>query len=61
MKSMKLFKDWEYPEFDEKGMTKWNWMCQYHESLKLGRETDIGTPTYVNMKMGLKYRNKEAR
>lgn len=21
------FKEWQYPEFDEKGMTKWNWMC----------------------------------
>ena len=26
------FKDWKYPEFDEKGMTKWNWMCQYHST-----------------------------
>ena len=47
------FKDWEYPKFDEKGMTKWNWMCQYHENLKLGKETDIGAFTYINAKYGV--------
>ena len=47
------FKDWEYPEFDEKGMTKWNWMCQYHENLKLGESTDIGAFTYINAKYGV--------
>jgi len=44
------FKDWKYPDFDETGMTKWNWMCQYHENLKLGRKTDIGAFTYINAK-----------
>jgi len=44
------FKDWKYPEFDEGGMTKWHWMCQYHEHLKLGRNTDIGAFTYINAK-----------
>jgi acetyltransferase-like isoleucine patch superfamily enzyme len=47
------FKDWKYPEFDSNGMTKWNWMCQYHENLKLGRETDIGAFTYINAKYGV--------
>ena len=42
------FKDWKYPDFNETGMTKWNWMCQYHENLKLGRKTDIGAFTYIN-------------
>ena len=49
----KRFKDWEYPEFDSGGMTKWNWMCQYHENLKLGKETDIGAFTYINAKYGV--------
>lgn len=49
----KRFKDWKYPEFDESGMTKWHWMCQYHENLKLGEKTDIGAFTYINAKYGV--------
>jgi len=49
----KRFKDWKYPEFDEKGMTKWNWMCQHSEGLKLGKNTDIGAFTYINAKYGV--------
>lgn len=49
----KRFEDWQYPEFDEKGMTKWNWMCQYPENLKLGKNTDIGAFTYINARYGV--------
>ena len=49
----KRFKDWKYPEFDSRGMTKWNWMCQYHENLILGDRTDIGAFTYINAKYGV--------
>ncbi len=44
------FQDWKQPEFDETGMTGWNWMCQYPEGLKLGQNTDIGAFTYINAK-----------
>jgi acetyltransferase-like isoleucine patch superfamily enzyme len=47
------FKNWKYPEFDEKDMTKWNWMCQHHEDLKLGKYVDIGAFTYINAKNGV--------
>ena len=47
------FKDWKPPEFDERGVTKWNWMCQYHENLELGRNTDVGAFTYINAKYGV--------
>ncbi|MFC1869956.1 acyltransferase [Chloroflexota bacterium] len=47
------FKDWKYPVFDENGMTKWNWMCQYQENLELGENTDIGAFTYINAKYGV--------
>lgn len=47
------FPEWHYPEFDGKGMTKWNWMCQYQENLKLGNNTDIGAFTYINAKHGV--------
>jgi acetyltransferase-like isoleucine patch superfamily enzyme len=47
------FKEWKPPEFDATGMTKWNWMCQYHENLQLGKGTDIGAFTYINAKYGV--------
>lgn len=47
------FKNWEPPEFDERGLTKWNWMCQHSEGLKLGKNTDIGAFTYINAKYGV--------
>lgn len=47
------FKKWEHPTFDEKGITKWNWMCQYIENFKLGKNTDIGAFTYINAKYGV--------
>lgn len=34
-------------------MTKWNWMCQHHEKLKLGKYVDIGAFTYINAKHGV--------
>jgi len=49
----KRFKNWKYPEFDEKDMTKWNWMCQYRKGLKLGKNTDIGAFTYINARYGV--------
>jgi acetyltransferase-like isoleucine patch superfamily enzyme len=47
------FRNWKFPEFDELGMTRWNWMCQYKENLKLGKNTDIGAFTYINAKYGV--------
>ena len=47
------FENWKYPEFDDSGMTKWHWMCQYHQNLKLGRNTDIGAFTYINARYGV--------
>lgn len=51
--SRQRFNDWEYPEFDEKEITRWNWMCQHHENLKLGKYVDIGAFTYINAKCGV--------
>lgn len=44
------FQKWRYPSFNEQGMTKWGWMCQHHENLKLSKNTDIGAFTYINAK-----------
>lgn len=47
------FKDWERPVFDDRGMTRWNWMCQHHQNLKLGKNVDIGAFSYLNAKEGI--------
>ena len=47
------FKNWRPPKFNKRGLTKWNWMCQYHKNLKLGKNTDIGAFTYINAKYGV--------
>lgn len=48
IKMSKRFENWKYPEFDENGMTKWNWKCQHHQNLKLGKNVDVGTFSYIN-------------
>ena len=50
---MSRFKNWQKPTFDNKNMTEWNWMCSYHENLKIGKQTDIGAFTYINAKYGV--------
>ena len=35
------FKEWKRPEFDDKNMTKWNWMCQHHESLDSNEDMSL--------------------
>ncbi|MFH0943427.1 MAG: acyltransferase [Candidatus Beckwithbacteria bacterium] len=50
---MNRFTDWQRPQFDQNGMTKWQWMCQYQENLVLGKNTDIGAFTYINAKFGV--------
>lgn len=47
------FKNWQPPQFDKLGMTKWMWMCQYHENLVLGKNVDVGAFTYINAKYGV--------
>jgi acetyltransferase-like isoleucine patch superfamily enzyme len=51
---MSRFQIWNPPIFDEKGLTKWNWMCQHPENLELAENTDIGAFTYINAKYGVK-------
>jgi len=49
----KQFKNWKYPKIEEGKLTKYNWMVQHRNKLKLGRETDIGAFTYINAKNGV--------
>ncbi|HZK10757.1 MAG TPA: acyltransferase [Atribacterota bacterium] len=47
------FREWEYPKIEEGKLTKYNWMVQNKDSLKLGYKTDIGAFTYINAKNGV--------
>jgi acetyltransferase-like isoleucine patch superfamily enzyme len=47
------FKNWKFPEIEHNKLTKYNWLVQYPENLKLGKYTDIGAFTYINAKYGV--------
>jgi acetyltransferase-like isoleucine patch superfamily enzyme len=47
------FEDWEYPTIEEGKPTKYHWIVQHKDKLKLGYKTDIGTFTYINAKNGV--------
>jgi len=49
----KRFTKWKPPTFDKNNMTQWNWICQHHKNLKLGKYVDIGAFTYINAKRGV--------
>jgi len=48
------FKDWKSPMIEEAKLTKWNWLVQNTDGLKLGKKTDIGAFTYINAKHGVR-------
>ena len=47
------FKDWNHPVIKDGKLTKWNWMVQNKDGLKLGNKTDIGAFTYINALHGV--------
>jgi acetyltransferase-like isoleucine patch superfamily enzyme len=47
------FKNWKKPKIEEGKLTKWNWLVQHKENLKLGNKTDIGAFVYINAKNGV--------
>ena len=49
----KRFKNWKYPKIKEGKPTKWHWVVQHKDNLKLGYKTDIGAFTYINAKNGV--------
>jgi len=46
-------KKWRKPIIKHGKLTKYNYIVQYPENLKLGRLFDIGTFTYINCKFGV--------
>jgi len=47
------FKKWVPPLIEEGKLTKWNWMVQNVDGLKLGTRVDIGAFSYLNAKHGI--------
>jgi acetyltransferase-like isoleucine patch superfamily enzyme len=46
-------KKWMPPTFNESGLTKWLWMVQHPQNLKIGKYVDIGAFTYMNALYGI--------
>lgn len=46
----KRFDGWKHPDIEEGKPTKYNWIVQNKDGLKLGYKTDIGAFTYINAK-----------
>lgn len=50
-------KEWRKPIIKHGKMTKYNYIVQYPENLKLGRNFDIGEFTYINSHYGVEIEN----
>jgi acetyltransferase-like isoleucine patch superfamily enzyme len=53
MEDNKRFSNWTPPEIADGELTKYNWLVQNKQGLKLGYKTDIGAFTYINAKAGV--------
>jgi acetyltransferase-like isoleucine patch superfamily enzyme len=49
----KRFTHWKPPKITDGKLTKYNWLVQHKDNLKLGYKTDIGAFTYINAKNGV--------
>jgi len=47
------FENWEFPEIEEGKLTKYHWVVQHKDKLRLGYKTDIGAFSYINAKHGV--------
>ena len=54
----KRFSEWKKPKIDEGKLTKWNWVVQNKNGLKLGKKIDIGSFTYINAKNGVEIQDE---
>jgi len=46
-------KKWQKPTIKHSKLTKYNYIVQYPENLKFGKNFDIGTFSYINCKYGV--------
>ena len=54
---IKMTKKWEKPIIEDGKLTKFNYIVQYPENLKIGNSFDIGSFTYINSKFGVEIQN----
>ena len=47
------FDNWKFPEIEDGKLTKYNWVVQNKDGLKLGYKSDIGAFCYINAKYGV--------
>ncbi|MBN1905481.1 MAG: acyltransferase [Deltaproteobacteria bacterium] len=47
------FNDWKYPDIEEGKPTKYNWVVQHVNNIKIGFKIDIGAFCYLNAKYGI--------
>lgn len=47
------FPNWTLPDIENGKLTKYNWLVQHKENLKMGNFTDVGAFTYINAKNGV--------
>ena len=48
---------WKKPVIEDGKLTKYNYVVQYPENLKLGKNFDIGSFTYINSRFGVEIQN----
>lgn len=53
MEEQNRFDNWQYPVIEDGKPTKYNWVVQNIDGLKLGYKTDIGAFCYINAKYGV--------
>jgi acetyltransferase-like isoleucine patch superfamily enzyme len=51
-------KKWEKPIIENSKLSKYNYIVQYVENLKLGKDFDIGAFSYINCKMGVEIQDE---
>jgi acetyltransferase-like isoleucine patch superfamily enzyme len=47
------FPNWTLPDIENGKLTRYNWLVQHKENLKMGKFTDLGAFTYINAKHGV--------
>jgi len=53
MQESNRFDNWKFPKIEEGKPTKYNWIVQNKDGLKLGYKSDIGAFCYINAKNGV--------
>jgi len=51
-------KKWEKPIIENSKLSKYNYIVQYVENLKLGKDFDIGAFSYINCKIGVEIQDE---